>query len=226
MTRKILFVVTNHTELGKTGKKTGYFLSEITHPYYVLKERGFQIDFASPQGGKAEFDPSSYDLEDSLNAAFVNDSLLFSKLEHTLNPKDLNEEDYSAIFYAGGHGTMWDFSESEALHKLAAGIYQAGGVIGAVCHGPSGLLNIRLHDGSLLIAGKELTSFTNEEEDAVGLTAEMPFALESELIKRGATFTKADNFQANTIVSERLVTGQNPASASTVGKEMAQLLAP
>lgn len=224
VSEKVLFVLTNHTELGDTGNETGFYLSEVTHPYHVLIDNGFEIDFVSPKGGQATIDPHSLDLEDPINKAFMEDENFVKKIENTFSPEEIAPEDYMAIFYAGGHGTMWDLPENETLGEIAAAIYENNGVVAAVCHGPAGLLNIRLSDGSYLVKGKKVTSFTNEEEESAKLTKIMPFLLETALIERGAEFIKADNFQENVVISERLVTGQNPASAAGVGEAIIDLL--
>jgi putative intracellular protease/amidase len=147
-------------------------------------------------------------------------------VENTLTPAQVEPSHYDAIFFAGGHGTMWDFPDNERLARIAATIYEQGGIVGAVCHGPAGLVNIKLTDGSHLIAGKTVAGFTNEEEAAVGLSDVVPFLLVSKLSDRGAIHTKANNFQAHVVVSDRLVTGQNPASAKGVGVEMVKLMKP
>lgn len=221
---KALIVVTSHPRLGNTGKPTGYYLSEVTHPYFELIAAGIAVDFASPQGGKAPLDPNARDLSDEANRRFLEDPSLAGRLERTLPAEQINAADYSAILYAGGHGTMWDFPENTALSRAAASIYERGGVVAAVCHGPAALVNIGLSDGTFLVSGKRLTSFTNAEEEAAGLTAVMPFLLETRLRERGARFEGAANFSAHVVVSGRLVTGQNPASAAGVGKAMAELV--
>ena len=164
------------------------------------------------------------DLQDPLNKAFLEDRAKVAKVEATLTPDAIEPTRYDAIFYAGGHGTMWDFPNDKQLAKIASAIYEQGGVVGAVCHGPAGLINIKLSDGTYLVAGKTVAAFTNEEEGAVGLSEVVPFLLESSLSERGAVHTKAANFQPHVMVSDRLVTGQNPASATGVGEKMVQLM--
>jgi putative intracellular protease/amidase len=220
--QKVLFVLTSHDKLGTTGKETGFYLSEVTHPYHVFEQAEVEVVFVSPKGGKAPM--IGIDLQDPLNKAFMDDAAKLAKVEQTLSPAEVNPTDYDAIFYAGGHGTMWDFPKNEQLAQIAASIYEQGGVVGAVCHGPAGLVNIKLSNGSYLVAGKRVSSFTNEEEVAVELSDVVPFLLESIWTKRGAEHTKAPNFQAHVEVSDRLVTGQNPASATGVGEQMVQLL--
>lgn len=222
---RILFVVTNHGELGDTGKETGWFLPEVAHPYHVLTEEGFQIDFASPQGGSAPLDPSSKDLDDEQNRTFYEEHVSEDDtLEDTLSPSEIDPNDYGAVFYAGGHGTMWDFPANEKLAQIAATIYDRGGVVSAVCHGPAALVNLKLPNGEYLIDGKRVSAFTNEEERDAELDEVVPFLLVDRLEERGATHVKSDPWQECVEVDDRLVTGQNPASAHGVGEEIARHL--
>lgn len=220
--QKILIVLTSNSTLGSTGNDTGFYLPEVTHPYEVFAQAGFEIDFVSPKGGKAPM--TEIDLEDPLNKAFLENPKRVAQVEQTLTPTQVDPNQYNAIFYTGGHGTMWDFPDNEQLAQIAAAIYGQGGVVGAVCHGPAGLVNIKLSNGKSLVAGKTVSSFTNQEEAAVELTEVVPFLLESKLVECGAKFSKAANFQAHVVVSERLVTGQNPASAAGVGERMTALV--
>lgn len=222
--KKVLIVVTSHDKLGTTGKNTGYYLSEVTHPYYQLEKAGFEIDIASPKSGKAPMDETSRDLSDKDNKRFLETPSLITKLNNTKLLANINANEYSAILFAGGHGTMWDFPTNPDISRIAASIYENGGIVAAVCHGPAALVNIQLANGKYLVDGKSLTAFTNDEEDKVNLTQVMPFLLEDKLIGRGADFKKAGLWEQHVIVSDRLVTGQNPASASRVGKEIANLL--
>ncbi|MEN9918545.1 MAG: hypothetical protein RL662_981 [Bacteroidota bacterium] len=214
--KKILFVLSSHDSLGNTGNKTGYYLSEVAHPWEVLKNAGYEIDFVSPKGGNPPVD--GFDLKDSINHVFWTDSIYQLKLQNTMKPADVNPEAYAAIHYAGGHGTMWDFADNTELASIATQIYEKGGVVSAVCHGPAGLVNIKLSDGSYLVAGKKINGFTNEEEVAVKLEKVVPFMLETKLIERGAIFEKTEMWQAHVVVDQRVVTGQNPQSATKVGE--------
>ncbi|MCD9574070.1 DJ-1/PfpI family protein [Flavobacterium sp. SCIV07] len=221
MKKKILFVVTNHEKKGNTGEKTGFYLSEVTHPWDVLTSAGYEIDFVSPKGGKAPVE--GFNLSDSTNKKFWLDSKYREKIENTLNPQSINPEDYAAIHFAGGHGAMWDLSNNKQLTAIASKIYENNGIISAVSHGPAGLLNIKL-DGKYLVDGKKINAFTNEEETAVKLDKAAPFLLESKLIERGAIFEKSGLWQTHVTVDQRLVTGQNPQSAKAVGKALLQQL--
>lgn len=218
MKKKILFVVTSHDKKGSTGEPTGYYLSEVTHPWEVLHKAGYEIDFVSPQGGKAPVD--GFDLTDAVNAEFWNNEKERYKVEHTKKPEEINPADYAAIHYAGGHGAMWDIADNTTLAAIAAKIYEQGGVVSAVCHGPAGLVNIKLDNGDYLVAGKKVNGFTNEEEVAVKLDKVVPFLLEDKLKERGAQFEKSGLWETHVVSDQRLVTGQNPQSAKAVGEAL------
>lgn len=216
MKKKILFVVTSHDKKGATGEPTGYYLSEVSHPWEVLHNAGYEIDFVSPKGGKAPVD--GFDLSDPINKKFWEDEKYRNRIENTLKPSEVKTEEYVAIHYAGGHGAMWDFAGNEALAVIATKIYENNGIVSAVCHGPAGLVNIRLSNGKYLVDGKKVNAFTNEEEAGVKLENVVPFLLEDKLIERGAKFEKSGLWQTHVTVDERLVTGQNPQSAKEVGE--------
>ncbi|WP_300490748.1 type 1 glutamine amidotransferase domain-containing protein [Flavobacterium sp.] len=216
MKKKILFVVTSHDQKGNTGQPTGYFLSEVSHPWEVLHNAGYEIDFVSPKGGKAPVD--GFDLKDPINKKFWDDKVYHAKVENTMKPSEVNPKDYIAIHYAGGHGAMWDLPENKEIAAIATKIYENNGIVSAVCHGPAGLLNIKLSNGNYLIDGKKVNGFTNEEEIAVGLEKVVPFMLEDQLKARGAKYEKTGNWQSHVVADQRLVTGQNPASAEAIGK--------
>ena len=222
--KQILIVVTNHGEMGDTEAPTGYFLSEVSHPWHVFTEAGYRVDFASPLGGFAPMDPKSFDLEDPVNRIFWDTLAVVESVTNTLNLDEVDTDNYEAIFLAGGHGTMWDFAQSRSVVERVAQIYQQGGIVGAVCHGPTALLNVKLSGGRHLLDGKRVTGFTNDEEAAVKLTEIVPFLLESEMQSKGAIFVAADNFKPNVVVDQRLVTGQNPASATAAAEAIVQLL--
>ena len=222
MTKKILFVLTSHDKKGNTGQPTGYYLGEVSHPWEVLTKAGYEIDFVSPKGGKAPVD--GLNLNDETNKSFWENPTYRQKVENTMKPSEVNLTEYIAIFYAGGHGTMWDFADNTELANIASKIYENGGAVAAVCHGPAGLVNIILSNGKYLVDGKNVNAFTNEEEIAVKLENVVPFMLESKLIERGAKFSKAGLWQEKVVVDGRLITGQNPASAKKVGEELLKVL--
>lgn len=224
--KRILIVVSAHGKMGKTGKKTGYWLGEVVHFYHVLARHGFKIDFVSPGGAPAIMDPGSLDKGDPLNAGFLSNRTLMQRLNQPIAPAKVNPKDYAAIYYAGGHGSMWDFTNARALASIAAQIYAQGGIVSAVCRGPSGLLNIKLPNGDFLVKGKRVTGFANFEESLVGKTDVVPYLLEDELKKRGGSYSKAFfPFVAHVVTDRRLITGQNPGSATGVGEAVARVLA-
>lgn len=223
-TKRIAFVVTSADMIPKAKKKTGAYLTEVTHPYHVLAHTGYIVDFISPKGGKTPLD--GMDQADALSKKLLADKGFEKALNSSKPASSIDKASYDAVFFAGGHGTMFDFPDNKDLQELTATVYEKGGVVGAVCHGPASLVNVKLKNGAYLVKDKKVTGFTNKEEEAVKLTQAMPFLLETKLKERGATFSGAKNFQKNVVVSERLVTGQNPASASGVAAQMLKLIHP
>jgi len=221
---KILIAVTSHAELGATGKRTGYYLSEVSEPYFELAERGFEVDFVSPKGGTAPMDPGSRNAADTSSRRFLETPALLERLGRTLKAEEVDPSLYAGILFSGGHGTMWDFAEDAGLARLCRGIYERGGVVAAVCHGPAALVNVTLNDGTPLVRGRRVAAFTDAEERAVGLTEVVPFSLASSLVARGALHESAGLWQEKVVVDGRLITGQNPASAAGVGRAMAAAL--
>lgn len=219
--KKILFVVTSHDKLGNTGKPTGYYVSEVTHPYHVLS-RDYEIDIVSPQGGKAP--EEGLDLTDPITKEVWEDAKFQSKITNTLTPDKVNPDEYCAIFYAGGHGVMWDFPENKTLADICKKIYEAGGVVSAVCHGPAGLVNVTLSDGTPLIKDKHINAFTNIEEDLNGTSSAVPFMLQTTLLDKDCIFEQMKPWSNFTVVDGRIITGQNPMSALTVGYKVAAKL--
>lgn len=222
MTNKILFALTSHNRKGNTGQATGFYLPEAAHPWAILTKAGFEIDFVSPKGGKPPMEGA--DINDDISRHFLQDPQVARKIETTSTPQAVNYSDYAAILFVGGHGAMWDFPNDQNLAALATAIYENGGIVSAVCHGPAALVNLKLRNGQYLVNGKRIAAFTDDEERAVNLDNVVPFLLASMLQQRGAHHMAAPDWQANVIVDGRLVTGQNPASAEGVGKELARLL--
>lgn len=220
--KKVLFVLTSAEVLGGSGHKTGAYLSEITHPYEEFTRAGYQIDMVSTKGGKVPLD--GVRMDDPINATWMNDEEFLNKIEKTSKPSQVNASDYCAIYFAGGHGAMFDFPDNLQLQKLTAEIFENNGVVSSVCHGTAALINVRLSDGRYLIQDREVTSFTNEEEDAVGMEKVVPFLLQSKLEERGAVHTSAPRFTNHVVKSGRLVTGQNPASAQDLAQAVIEVL--
>lgn len=222
MKKRVLFVLTNHVELGDTGEFTGYHLAEVAKPYLFLKKYGVHVDIASPMGGKPT--PDAFDLEDKDNAEFWEDKEVQGKLGATLTPEMAEADNYAGIFFPGGHGTMWDFPENLALQELTRDIYEQGGFVAAVCHGPAALVNVKLSAGNYLVAGKKINAFTNEEEKKAEKAEVVPFLLETALKERGAIFESGEAFGEYVVMDSRVITGQNPASAKAVAEKMVGIL--
>ena len=221
-------VVTNHSELGSTGKKTGYYLPEAAHPYHTfVAESGARVVFVSPAGGESPVDPGSVEFFGQEQACqdFLASAEVTEALKNTISAQDADWSQCDAVFFVGGHGPLWDCVENEVLNQRVAEAYEAGKVVGAVCHGPCGLTEVKLSDGKFLVDGKEVTSFTNKEEELVNLQEVVPFPLETRLKERNAIFSCApEPWKEHVVVSDRLVTGQNPASATATAKAIVALL--
>ncbi|EGL62273.1 nonF-related protein [Agrobacterium sp. ATCC 31749] len=220
--KPVLFVLTSHGTKGETGEPTGFYLGEVTHPLAVLDAAGIAVEFASIDGGEPPVD--GLDLNDPTNARYWSSEGFRSAIRNTSRLADLDPKNYAAIFFTGGHGAMWDFPTSPAVNDLTRSIYEAGGVVAAVCHGPAALVNVTLSDGAHLVAGKNVAAFTDDEERAVKLDRIVPFLLASTLTMRGAHHHPAADWTAKVVVDGRLVTDQNPQSATGVGEALRDLL--
>lgn len=214
---RILLTLTSHDSLGDTGRKTGFYVSEAAHPWEIFTAAGHKVDVMSVQGGTPPRDGE--DPSDPVQRRFLG-----ALGDDTLAPDAVDPSAYDAIFFAGGHGTMWDFPDHPALARLTREIYEGGGVVAAVCHGPAALVGVTLSDGSFLVDGKRVAAFTNAEEQAVGLTGVVPFLLADRLSAQGATHVPAADFTAQVVADGRLITGQNPASAQGVAEEVVRAL--
>jgi putative intracellular protease/amidase len=218
----VLIVLTSHDQLGDTGKSTGFHLAELTHPLSVFEAAGLDIELASIQGGEPPAD--AVDLDDPINATYWNDEGFRKTLRNTAKLEDLDGRGYSIVLFPGGHGTMWDLPENAAVQRIVREAWESGAIIAAVCHGPAALVNVKLSNGQYLVKGREIATFTDEEEREVKLDNVVPFLLASKLKERGALHRPADNFKRKVVVSERLVTGQNPASALALGERALEVL--
>lgn len=215
--------------MGNTGNPTGWYLPEFAHPYYKLEGKA-DITIASPKGGEAPLDPSSVEAfkEDPESKKFLAEKSSLWKNTEVLSKFIGKASDFDAVFYVGGHGPMFDLATDDQSHQVIREFYEAGKVVGAVCHGPAALANVKLSDGSYLVNGAEVTGFTNVEEDQVQLSSVMPFMLEDQLVKNGGKFVKADEPWGPKVVSSgkngKLITGQNPNSASPIGEAILKAL--
>jgi putative intracellular protease/amidase len=228
MAKRALIILTSHNRLGDTGRPTGFYYEELATPYWALMDAGVAVDIASIRGGTAPHDPGSLGTSGARPASverFVASPESMAKLTHTLAVDAVAAADYDAFFLPGGHGTMWDLPDSAPLAALLGHAFDQGKVIGAVCHGPAGLVGARRADGQSILAGKRVNAFTNAEEAAVGLTQVVPFLLETRMRDLGARFENSANFHCHVVRDGQLVTGQNPMSSAAVAAEMLAALA-
>ncbi len=223
---KILIVLTSHSELGNTGKKTGFWIEEFAAPYYTLKDAGASITLASPKGGQPPIDPKSEEPGSQTEATkrFNDDKELKEILGNTKKLSAVSADDFDAVFYPGGHGPLWDLTNDANSIKLIENFWLAKKPVTAVCHAPAVLLNVKDENGEPLVKGKNVTGFTNTEEAAVQLTNVVPFLLEDELKNKGGKYSKKDDWASYVVKDGLLITGQNPASSEEAAKELIQLL--
>ena len=221
MPKKILFIVSNANVIGPHNRRTGNFLPEVAHPFAEFTRANYQVDFASLSGDTPYLD--ALDLAgDPDNLAFLTGKG-WAAMQKAKKLSDVNVGQYDAIFMPGGLAPMVDMPEHPLLKKVVKETYERKAVVGAVCHGPVSLLNVKLTDGSYILAGRNISAFTNDEEEQYA-RADVPFLLESALTKQGAIFHKGGPWQPFSVADGLLVTGQNPASARGVAEKMIKLL--
>jgi putative intracellular protease/amidase len=223
---KVLMVITSHDQLGNTGRKTGFWLEELAAPYFVFKDSGAEITLASPKGGRPPLDPKSNEPEfrTDLTVRFEKDVDAQAQLDKTVRLDSVKQESFDTVFYPGGHGPMWDLVEDKSSIKLIESFLAAGKPIAIVCHSTGALRHVKTPDGKPLVEGKEVTGFTNGEEEAVGLTKVVPFLVEDEMLKLGAIFSKKANRAVHVVTDGLLTTGQNPHSSGSAAKTLLAML--
>ncbi|AXT57154.1 type 1 glutamine amidotransferase domain-containing protein [Aquimarina sp. AD1] len=223
---KILFVLTSHDRLGDTEKKTGFWIEEFATPYYYLIDKGVDITLASPKGGRPPIDPSSDEPQNQTDSTkrFHKDEALKDKLSKTIKLSEIDEKNYDAVFYPGGHGPLWDLSKDIDSIRLIQSFYENQKPTGLVCHAPAALKNVKTSNGDYLVKGKKVTGFTNSEEAAVELTEVVPFLVENMLKENGGTYSKANDWEPYAVQDNNLITGQNPASSEKVVEKLFNLL--
>jgi len=224
---KILVVMTNHSAYPTRTDKTGLWFTELTEFFDVIQAAGLQMDFASPEGGAIPLDDrsmKSFYLNDAARKHLA-DPAFMDRLKATLPASSVDPTQYQAIYYTGGHGTMWDFPDNKDLKKISEQIYRQGGIVTAVCHGVAGLLPLQDDKGQSLIAGRRVTGFSDTEEWLAGIKSQVPFFLQDELVKRGAHYQKAFfPFTSYAVTDDRIITGQNPESGGAVANALLKRL--
>ena len=218
--KNVLFVLTSHDQLGDTGKKTGFWVEEFAAPYYLLADNNVSITLASPKGGQPPIDPSSEgaDFQTDATRRFNTDEATKDKLANTIKLDRVDQADYDAIFYPGGHGPLWDLANDKDSIALIESFYSNDKPVAAVCHAPAVFKNTKNADGTPLVKGKKVTGFTNSEEEAVQLTSIVPFLVEDMLKEKGGVYSKGDDWSPYVQEDGLLITGQNPASSESVAE--------
>jgi len=219
--KHVLFILTNAAEIGPNKRRTGYFFPEVAHPYEVFAEAGVAVEYASPLGGAIPED--GYDANDPSQLAFRN-SAAIRRLNRSRKLSEVDVLDYDAIFFPGGLGPMVDIAKDPDVKHAVERAWNGGKIVAAVCHGPAAFLGAKLADGTPLVSGRKLTSFSNDEEAGYA-QADVPFNLEDALRAEGAEYASAAVWQENIVVDGRLMTGQNPASGGPLAKEIVKALA-
>ncbi|MBA4807501.1 type 1 glutamine amidotransferase domain-containing protein [Brevundimonas sp.] len=223
---KILIVLTSHDELGDTGRKTGFWLEEFAAPYYALNDAGAEIVLASPKGGQPPLDPKSDDPDAQTDDTrrFKDDPEAQAALASTVLLSSVKADDFDAVFYPGGHGPLWDLANDADSIALIEAFAKADKPTGFVCHAPGVLRSVNAANGQPLVHGRKVTGFTNSEEEAVGLTAVVPFLVENVLSANGGDYSNGPDWGSYVVVDGKLVTGQNPASSREAAAALLELI--
>ncbi|MEL7465400.1 MAG: type 1 glutamine amidotransferase domain-containing protein [Pseudomonadota bacterium] len=224
---RALFVLTSVGEMPGLGRPTGWYADEFATPFFALRDAGLSIDVASIKGGAAPVDPKSLGSDDDRkpNVARMLADDVAAELRATTPIAEVDGAGYDIVFLPGGHGVMWDFAQSEALAGVVSAAFQRGAVVGAVCHGPAGLLGAVDAKGASILKGRSVNGFTDAEERAVELDDAMPYLLETRMRAAGGVFENAGLFEAHAVRDGTLVTGQNPASVGRVADLLLEALA-
>lgn len=224
---KVLMVLTSHEQLGDTGRKTGFWLEELAAPYYVFKDAGAEIVLASPKGGQPPLDPKSNEpaFQTAETRRFEADASATAQLAATVRLDSVSQADFDTVFYPGGHGPLWDLAEDATSATLMEAFLANGKPIALVCHAPGVLQHVKTPAGRPLVEGKQVTGFSNTEEDAVELTDIVPFLVEDVLKSQGGIYTKGPDWAPYIVQDGLLITGQNPASSAAAATRLLEQLA-
>ncbi|KAF8683186.1 DJ-1/PfpI family [Rhizoctonia solani] len=223
MPSRILFVYTS-ADKTSSGTPTGWWLSEASHPYYLLRDKA-EIDFASPKGPNPPVDEGSVKAStDAESVKFLEDPEVQGKLANAKKLADVNPQDYDAVLYIGGHGPMFDLSIDPVNAELGSAFFRSGKITAAVCHGPGALVGVTDASGKSIFAERNVTGLSNVEEELIGATKVVPFLLEDRIKELGGKYSATEPFGSKVVVDGNVITGQNPASAFAVGEAILKAL--
>lgn len=224
---KILIIVTS-TGIFANGKlATGLWLSEFTHIYHSAKESGYDITVVNPKGGYTPIDPESLKpiFLDEMSKKYWEKPEFKDMLDHANSLDSVLGQQFDCVYLAGGHGAMYDFPDNAVLQVIIRKQYESGKTVSAICHGVSGLLNVKLSNSEYMIKGKKLTGFSWFEESFARRKEEVPFDLEALLKERGVDYEKAlIPMTSKVVVDNNLITGQDPFSSKEMAKIVMQQL--
>jgi putative intracellular protease/amidase len=233
--KRVVIVASNPVVSEQTGWPIGFWWAELTHPYWELTEHGYQVDVASPDGGRLEGDAwsdprdkSGYSADDLLSLGFLSSPEHMRLVEQSKPLADVAVDDYDAVLLVGGQGPMYSFWNDERVHRLLASFYEAGKVTAVICHATCLLLRTRLSDGRLLVDGKTWTGFANSEEryadDFVGQKIQ-PFWIEDEARKlENTNFIVNGRFKPHALRDGNLITGQQQYSGTAAARLIVEAL--
>ena len=237
--RRVAIVISNPAVSTTTGWPVGFWWSELTHPYFLLGEKGYEVEVFSPRGGRCEADalsdprdPSGYSSSDLITMGFISTPRLAALVESTRKVSELAVDAFDALIVAGGQAPMFTYEGEGELQRKFAQFFEAGKIAAALCHGLALLRYTRLSNGQPVVKGKTITGFANVEEDfadeavwSMNLLPRdrhvMPWRIEDELRKLGANYVQAGRWRGFAVRDGNLVTGQQNFS----GAETAELVA-
>lgn len=224
--KRVLLVMSSVDEMGISGKQTGTWFTELAAPYYILTEAGYEVVFASPDGGDTPIDLLSMKapFTTEYTDRFLTDPVALFAAQHTRKLRNIDASTFDAVFFPGGYGLLWDLASDSYVVKLIRDFYAANRPIAMVCHAPAILRDVKKADGEYLVKGVKLTGFKNDEDSEIELLHHLLFSLEDELKGRGAQYVSKANWEANVVVDGPLMTGQSPASAAPLAEALAARL--
>ena len=223
---KVLLVATSNDRIGDTNHQTGAWLEEIAAPYYLFKDAGAEVTLTSPKGGEVPLDPKSLSImvATSFTKRFLKDESAMNFLSQSTLLAEMYADEFDIVYVAGGHGPLWDLADNSFLKKLLETFNSQNKPIGLVCHGVVALLSLQNASGEALVKAKQVTGFSNTEEESGGRAGQVPLFVETELGLLGAVYSKKENYVEYVVTDGNIITGQNPASSEGVAKKILRVL--